>query len=321
MKTKSLYAILISIFLLVQISRGQADSNNIQMLQQTGKGIAEIAAKASGAVVSDRVQIETSPSNEQNQIEQFFRRFFKRNPFDNNDNENDDRFFQFPKPKQKEYTVGLGSGFVVEKNGYILTNYHVVSESNSVTVKFASGNEFKAKVIGTDPPTDLAVVKIDAGNLPVLTLGDSDKIQVGEWVIAIGNPFGLSSTVTVGVVSAKGRSGIGIEDYEDFIQTDASINMGNSGGPLIDSNGQVIGINTAIVTGTGGSVGIGFAIPSNIAKVIYEQLKTTGQVTRGYLGILIQPLTPNLAKQFNVASGRGILHTSMKILLPILKLL
>jgi serine protease Do len=311
MKTKSLCAIFVSILLLfsVQNSNGQSESNDIQILQQTGKGIAQISAKASGAVVSVRVEIETTasgPDDEQSQIEQFFKKFFQGNPFGNN-NDNDNQFFQKPSPKQKQYAVGLGSGFVVESNGYIITNYHVVSDSNDVTVKFASGSEYKAKVIGRDQATDLAVVKIKADNLPVLAFGDSDKIQVGEWVIAIGNPFGLSSTVTVGVISAKGRSGIGIEDYEDFIQTDASINMGNSGGPLIDTSGQVVGINTAIVSGSGGSVGIGFAIPSNIAKVIYEQLKTSGHVTRGYMGVLIQPLTPKLAKQFNIKSGKGIL--------------
>jgi serine protease Do len=295
---KSLYASLFAFLLLV--SQINAQDSNGQVLEQTGKAIAQVSAKASAAVVSVRFEIEsTADEDEQSQIEQFLKKFFGQG----------NSPFQMPRrqPQQKQYTQGLGSGFVVDSNGYIMTNYHVVSEANTVTVRFGKGTEYKAKVVGKDPPTDLALIKIDAGNLPMLELGDSDKIEVGEWVIAIGNPFGLSSTVTVGVVSGKGRTGIGIEDYEDFIQTDAAINMGNSGGPLINARGEVIGINTAIVSGSGGNVGIGFAIPSNMAKLVYQQLKTEGHVTRGYLGILMQPLTPKLAQKFGVKGQKGIL--------------
>lgn len=303
MKTNKSLCILFSICL-AGFVYANPETNDIEVFQQTGKGIAHIAAKASPAVVSIRFQaVKEVNDNDQDQLQQFFKKFFHGNSPFGGDNLLPNPF----RPKQKEFTEGLGSGFVVESNGYIVTNYHVVSESNSLTVKFASGNEYKAKVIGTDQPTDLAIIKIDAENLPVLKLGDSDKMEVGEWAIAIGNPFGLSSTVTVGVVSAKGRTGIGIEDYEDFIQTDASINMGNSGGPLLNARGDVIGINTAIVSSTGGSVGIGFAIPSNIAKLVYDQLKTTGHVVRGYLGVVIQPLTPKLAQHFHVSAGKGIL--------------
>jgi len=170
----------------------------------------------------------------------------------------------------------------------------------------SDGREFQAKVIGTDPPSDVAVIKIEATNLPALTLGNSDEIDVGYWVIAIGNPFGLNQTVTSGIISAKGRSNVGITEYEDFIQTDAAINPGNSGGPLLNLDGKVIGINSAIVSQSGGYMGIGFAIPVNMAKSIYDQLIKSGSVTRGFLGIIIQEMTPDLAKSFDIKEKSGI---------------
>jgi len=220
----------------------------------------------------------------------FFRDFF-------------DRFFEgMPRRRQQ---ASLGSGVIIEKSGLILTNNHVVKDADEITVKFANKQEVKGKVVGTDAKTDLAVIRVSAKeDLPVATLGNSDTLQVGEWAIAIGNPFGLDHTLTVGVISATGRSEVGIAAYENFIQTDASINPGNSGGPLLNVRGEVIGINTAIVAS---GQGIGFAIPVNMARKVMEDLVKRGKVTRGWLGIGIQPLTPELAKSFGVRADEGIL--------------
>jgi serine protease Do len=210
-------------------------------------------------------------------------------------------------PRQQQRMEGQGSGFIISPDGYIMTNNHVVGDADKVTVKLEDGREFTAKTVGTDPHSDVAIIKIDAKNLPVLALGDSDALEVGNWVLAIGNPFGLSHTLTAGIVSAKGRSSLGLTDYENFIQTDAAINPGNSGGPLVDLNGKAIGMNTAIFSQSGGSMGIGFAIPINMAKAIKNQLIKTGSVTRGYLGIVIQDLTPELADSFGLDDHQGIL--------------
>ncbi|MCX7916555.1 MAG: DegQ family serine endoprotease [bacterium] len=214
---------------------------------------------------------------------------------------------QSPKTYQKKQE-GLGSGFIVDEDGYILTNNHVIEGVDKILVKLLGDEKkYEAKVIGTDPKTDLALIKINAGKpLPYVKLGDSDKIEVGEWVIAIGNPFGLEESVTVGVVSAKGRSGFGITQYEDFIQTDAAINPGNSGGPLVNIKGEVIGINTFIVAPYVAQ-GIGFAIPINLAKRVFTQLKEKGKVTRGYLGVFLQPLNEELAKSFGLSEIKGAL--------------
>jgi len=199
-----------------------------------------------------------------------------------------------------------GSGFIIHPDGYIVTNNHVVENATDIRVKLEDGKEFKATVVGRDPKTDLALIKIDAKNLPVAPFGDSDKIDVGEPVMAIGNPFGLDATVTTGIVSAKGRV-LGEGPYDDFIQTDASINRGNSGGPLINIHGEVIGINTAIFSPSGGSVGIGFATPINQAKAILPQLQAKGAVTRAWLGVSIQQVTPDLAKTLGLPEPRGAL--------------
>ncbi|WP_243369673.1 DegQ family serine endoprotease [Geotalea sp. SG265] len=199
----------------------------------------------------------------------------------------------------------LGSGFIISKDGYIITNDHVVRDAESIQVTLSDEKSYKGKVVGSDPKTDIAVIKIGAkGDLPVAVLGDSDKLSVGQWAIAIGNPFGLNRTVTVGVISATGRSNMGIETYENFIQTDASINPGNSGGPLLNVYGEVIGINTAIVAA---GQGIGFAIPINMAKVAVPQLIKKGNVTRGWLGISIQPVTEDLAQSFGLKRAKGAL--------------
>ncbi len=202
----------------------------------------------------------------------------------------------------------LGSGVIISDDGYILTNNHVVDGADEVKVALADGKkEFDAKVIGTDPQTDIAVIKVEGKNLPAITVTDSDKLEVGDIVLAIGNPFGVGQTVTMGIVSAKGRGGMGIVDYEDFIQTDASINPGNSGGALVDAEGRLVGINTAILSGSGGNQGIGFAVPINLARYVMERILTDGKVSRGYLGVMIQPLTPELAKEFKLPENTGAL--------------
>lgn len=224
--------------------------------------------------------------------------FFEFSPFF------DEFFGNMQRPRvQKEQSVG--SGFILNRDGYIITNDHVVRDADSIQVKLSNENVYPAKVVGRDPKTDIAVIKISAREeLPVAVLGDSDKLQVGQWAIAIGNPFGLDRTVTVGVISATGRSNMGIEAYEDFIQTDASINPGNSGGPLLNIYGEVIGINTAIVAA---GQGIGFAIPVNMAKQIVSQLVRKGDVTRGWLGVTIQPVTEDIARSFGLKKAKGAL--------------
>lgn len=213
-----------------------------------------------------------------------------------------EEFFGAPRYKRDR---SLGSGFIINRGGYILTNEHVVRDAESIKVKLSNENVYDGKVVGSDPKTDIAVIRINAREeLPVAVLGDSEKLQVGQWAIAIGNPFGLDRTFTVGVVSATGRSNMGIETYEDFIQTDASINPGNSGGPLLNVYGEVIGINTAIVAA---GQGIGFAIPVNMAKNIVTQLIKKGNVSRGWLGVAIQPVTDEIAQSFGMKKARGAL--------------
>ncbi|MCU0615216.1 MAG: DegQ family serine endoprotease [Desulfobacterales bacterium] len=233
------------------------------------------------------------------------------NPFDQFNDEFFRRFFGDkipPEQRQKYRQMGQGSGFIISKDGYILTNNHVVGDVEKITVQLKDGREFTdAKVIGTDPETEVALIKIPGDDLPVLRMGDSDKIEIGDWAIAIGNPFGLAETVTAGIISAVGRSNVGIAQYENFIQTDAAINPGNSGGPLLNLEGQVIGINTAIFSQSGGYMGIGFAIPINMARGIEEQLIKNGKVIRGYLGIYIQDMTPDLAESFNLKEKEGVL--------------
>jgi serine protease Do len=201
---------------------------------------------------------------------------------------------------------GLGSGVVVSPDGYILTNNHVVDGATDVSVTLPDRREFKAKVIGTDAKTDIAVLKIEASNLPVITVGNSSKMQIGDAVLAIGNPYGVGQTVTMGIVSATGRAGLGIEDYEDFIQTDASINPGNSGGALVNDRGELIGINTAILApGSGGNQGIGFAVPVNLARNVMDQIVSHGSVQRAYLGVTIQQVTPAIAKAIGLSGPDG----------------
>ncbi len=218
-------------------------------------------------------------------------------------------FKQYGEP-HKRSVRSMGSGFIINPTGHIVTNNHVVENATEIMVKLSDGRELTAKVVGRDPKTDLALLKVEATGLPTIALGDSAELKVGEPVMAIGNPFGLEQTVTTGIVSATGRV-IGQGPYDDFVQTDASINPGNSGGPLINSRGQAVGINAAIFSQSGGSVGIGFAIPSNQAKTVVAQLAETGRVSRSFLGVSIQPLTPDLAKGFGLSESKGALVASV----------
>lgn len=225
----------------------------------------------------------------------FFRRFF-------GDGMNQPGRGGMHVPKQQ----GLGSGVIVTKDGYLLTNNHVVENADEVMVALTDGREFPARVVGKDPKSDIAVVKIDAKDLPAIEIADSDKIEVGDVVLAVGNPFGVGQTVTTGIVSATGRGSLGL-DYEDMIQTDAAINPGNSGGPLVDADGRLIGINTAILSRSGGNQGIGFAVPANLARSVMEGLVTEGRVVRGFLGVNVQDVTPSLAKEFGINDRKGAL--------------
>lgn len=220
------------------------------------------------------------------------------------------RFFKLPKQPRQRRTQSLGSGVVVDaKKGYILTNNHVIDKADVINVTFRTGETRQAKLIGTDPDTDIAVIQVKGNDLTAISLADSSRLRVGDFAVAIGNPFGLGQTVTSGIISALGRSGLGIEGYEDFIQTDASINPGNSGGALVNLSGELIGINTAILSRSGGNIGIGFAIPINMAKKIMQQIMAHGEVRRGQLGAQAQDLSPRLARAFgikNIHSGAVI---------------
>ncbi len=272
----------------------------------TSQTFVKIAEKAAPSVVYVKVERSITITQHRNPFDMFgrdfFERFFPERFRDDEEKEEEDR-----SPREREYRQeGEGSGVVISEDGYILTNHHVVGEADRISVKLNDGRQFEAELIGTDPESDVGVIKIEVNNLQPIPLGDSDDIKVGEWVVAIGNPFGLSNSVSTGIISAKGRSNIGIVDYEDFIQTDAAINPGNSGGPLLNLQGEMIGINTAIFSRSGGYMGIGFSIPINMAKVIYEQLKDTGTITRGYLGIWMQDLTSELAESFDLDENQGV---------------
>ena len=215
-------------------------------------------------------------------------------------------FFGNNAPKQKRMESSLGSAVLMSPEGYLLTNNHVVLNADQIVVALQDGRETLARVIGSDPETDLAVLKIDLKNLPAITIGRSDSLRIGDIALAIGNPFGVGQTTTMGIISATGRNQLGLNNYEDFIQTDAAINPGNSGGALVDANGNLTGINTAIFTKSGGSQGIGFAIPINLAMEVMKSIIEHGQVIRGWLGIEVQPLTPDLAESFGLSGRPGI---------------
>jgi serine protease Do len=274
----------------LQISLGAEKSS---IARDLGKAFVEVVNKVQPSVVSIKSERTVTVSPWEGPGEDFF----KGTPFE-------DFFKRYGGPPQKRRQMGEGSGVIVDPKGYILTNHHVVAGADKLTIRLHNGAELQGTVRGSDPKTDLAVVHVEALDLPAASLGDSDKIQVGEWAIAIGSPFGLEKTVTVGVISAKGRSGLGTGTYEDFIQTDASINPGNSGGPLVNINGEVIGINAMIIQP---GQGIGFAIPINLAKKIMTELIASGKVVRPWVGIGLQDLTPDLMEAFKLKEKGGVL--------------
>jgi serine protease Do len=309
-KVKRIAFMMISLFLMTALMSPALAQSPAQVARELSEAFAATSKEAMPAVVSIRIRktIESSPMETP---------FGYNDPFGGFGDDFLRKFFGNRLPQQqtpqKYIEQGLGSGFIISKDGYILTNNHVVGNVDKITVQLQDGRKFEnAKLIGTDPETEVALIKIEGDNFPVLPMGDSDKIEIGDWVIAIGNPFGLSETVTVGVVSAVGRSNVGIAAYENFIQTDAAINPGNSGGPLINLDGQAIGINTAIYSESGGYMGIGFAIPINMARSIEEQLKKYGKVTRGYLGIYGQDVTPDMAQLLDLKNSQGIIVTTVE---------
>lgn len=283
-----------------------AVDEEVAILDKTAKAFTSVVKEATPAVVHVKVE-KTVGARDYG----FHEREFFNNPFF-------ERFFgpefrrQMPRQQERKQR-GQGSGFIISKDGFILTNNHVVADADEITVTLSDNTAVEAELIGSDPQSDVALIRIDHdGDLPVLPMGDSDELEVGEWVIAIGNPFGLSQTVTVGVVSAKGRSRVGINEYENFIQTDAAINPGNSGGPMLNIHGEVVGINSALFSRTGGYMGIGFAIPINMVKAINDQLKEHGEVIRGWLGVAIQDVDEELAESFGLDKARGILVSEVQ---------
>ncbi len=267
------------------------------LLEQFSVAFESSSAKVSPSVVPIFAEQTMTVENPFGSPSDPFRQFFG------------DDFFKrfFGSQNQKQTVKSLGSGVIVTDNGYILTNNHVVDGADKLTVILSDKKKYDAKIIGRDPQTDVAVIKIDAENLPVATLGNSDNVKIGQWVIAVGNPFQLMHTITAGIISAKGRSSVGLAAYEDFMQTDAAINPGNSGGALADLDGRVVGINTAISSPSGGNVGIGFAIPINMAKHVMESLIKEGSVSRGYLAVVPQDITNELAKALNLKETSGAL--------------
>lgn len=305
---KSIVIVIISLGLISSIASPASAQPSTKSAKELSSAFSTAAKAAMPAVVSIKVEkaVEVIP------MEFGSARGFN-DPFGLFDDDFLRRFFGDRLPPQQQTPrkyreQGQGSGFIISKDGYILTNNHVVGDVDKITVELNDGRKFEnAKLIGTDPDSEVALVKIDGNDFPVLPMGDSNKIEIGDWVIAIGNPFGLNETVTVGVISAVGRSNVHIAAYEDFIQTDAAINPGNSGGPLINLDGQVIGINTAIFSQSGGYMGIGFAIPIDMARAIEEQLKKQGRVIRGYLGILGQDITKDMADLLQLKDSQGVI--------------
>ena len=275
----------------------QISEQSVDLLTRTGRAMAEVTAAVKPGIVNILTTRTVKVGGGQDPFldDPFFKRFFG------------DQFGRQRQQPREQKSSGLGSGVIVSPDGYIITNSHVVKDADEIKVTLTDKREFIGKIIGSDLKTEIAVIKIDAKGLPTVPWGNSDKLQVGEVVLAVGNPFGLNQTVTMGIVSALGRANVGIADYEDFIQTDAAINPGNSGGALVNVKGEVVGINTAIYSTSGGYQGIGFAIPSNMVKSIMESLIKRGKVVRGWLGVSIQKVTPELAKQFDLKDEIGAL--------------
>ena len=278
---------------IMNISRAQKDKpfKVSPALTQISDALADVASQVTPTVVNISTTKTVKPDD---QLNPFF-----EDPFH--------KFFGVPEHHKEFKERSLGSGVIVSSDGYIITNNHVIEGASEIKVVLPNKREFKAKLIGADSRSDVAVIKIDEKDLPAITWGDSDKLRAGEMVMAVGSPFGLTQSVTMGIISAVGRANIGIEDYEDFIQTDAAINPGNSGGALVNMRGELVGINTAIFSRTGGYQGIGFAVPSRMAKQVMESLIRTGKVVRGWLGVSVQDVTPELSRQFGVPVGEGAL--------------
>jgi len=277
---------------------GTSGNGNLNGQISFENGFVPVVQKVQPAVVNiASSKVIRAPENVAPNLEDpFFQQFFGQDFL---------RELRTPKERREH---SLGSGAVVSANGYILTNYHVVNGASEIKATLSDNRELTATVVGTDSKSDLAVLKIDAKDLPVVIFGDSSKVRVGEFVVAVGNPFGVGQTVTMGIVSATSRGGLGIEDYEDFIQTDAAINPGNSGGPLVNASGNLIGINTAIISGSGGNQGVGFSVPVNMARHVMDQIVKSGKVTRGWIGISIQPVDAAIAKSFGLTGqARGAL--------------
>ena len=262
---------------------------------------ADVVEVVSPAVVTIRVEARPRVSPTRMPQDDLFRRFFG------------EEFGVDPRRMPSPQRRGLGSGVVVSSDGYILTNHHVIDGADNILVEFTGGRALDAKLVGSDPPTDLALLKVEASSLPTLTLGDSDAVEVGDVVLAVGNPLGIGQTVTMGIVSAKGRStGFGDGSYEDFLQTDAPINQGNSGGALVNTKGELIGINSQILSPSGGNIGIGFSIPANMARHVMTELRTEGRVRRSQLGVSIQPVTAEIAESLELGDVKGAIVSDVE---------
>lgn len=294
--TKKTLIILLSCAFCMNLSAESAQaSRGAQLLKEISEAFTELADHATPATVSIKCTLNAQRGglNTHSMFEdEIFRRFFGQQP---------------PQQQQQQQQTAGGSGFIISEDGYIVTNNHVIKDASQVTVTLNDGREFEATIKGSDGRTDLAVIKIEEENLPYLAFGDSDDLHVGEWVVAVGNPFGLESTITQGIVSAKGRQDLGIAAYEDFIQTDAVINPGNSGGPLLNVQGEVIGVNTAILSRSGGFMGVGLAIPSRMVQPVIDQIIQGGIVKRAYLGIVLQPVDKELSDALGLDKPEGIL--------------
>jgi len=299
-------ACLVILLLVSPLSVRGESQDSVAALRQLGKAFTSIVEKTSPAVVSLKAQ-----STVNRESSRCYDSPFGEDPFEFWFGPRSPRERTPQRRNQEQPITAMGSGFIISQDGYILTNNHMVGDTKKVEIELSDGRKFTAKIIGTDPDSDIAVVKIEAENLPYLELADSDTLQVGEWVLAIGNPLTFSHTVTAGIVSAKGRS-VGLANIENFIQTDAAINRGNSGGPLLNLDGKVVGINTAIVGATG-NIGIGFAIPINMAKHAYKQLREGKSVERGFIGVQFEQLTPEVAASLGLPEDTKGVTVSMVV--------